>query len=58
MVFMKRLPSIMWICDRAYERGGVACSLYDLYPALSSTACHIVFAAPKNAKFPDRKSVV
>jgi glycosyltransferase involved in cell wall biosynthesis len=42
----------MWICDRADERGGVACSLYDLYPALSSTACHIVFAAPKNAKFP------
>jgi glycosyltransferase involved in cell wall biosynthesis len=42
----------MWICDRSSEGGGTACALYDLYPALSGTACDIVFAAPKNATFP------
>src|ERR1035441_631937 len=42
----------MWICDRSSEGGGTACALYDWYPALSSTACDIVFAAPKNATFP------
>lgn len=47
-----RVPRIMWICDRAGEGGGVACSLYDLYPALLNTPCEIFFAAPKNARFP------
>ena len=49
---MKREPSILWICDRSSEGGGVACALYDLYLPLSSKACEIVFAAPKNAAFP------
>jgi glycosyltransferase involved in cell wall biosynthesis len=49
---VKRVPNILWICDRSLEKGGVACALYDLYPALSRTACDIVFAAPKNAAFP------
>jgi hypothetical protein len=46
------VPSILWICDRSLERGGVACALYDLYPALLSTDSEIVFGAPKNATFP------
>jgi glycosyltransferase involved in cell wall biosynthesis len=48
----RRVPSILWICDRSLEKGGVACALYDLYPALLSTGSDIVFAAPKNATFP------
>lgn len=44
------IPRVLWICDRSVEEGGIACSLYDLYPALS-TACDVVFAAPRNAKF-------
>lgn len=49
---MKPGPHILWICDRRLEEGGVACALYDIYPALSGSRCDIVFAAPKNATFP------
>jgi glycosyltransferase involved in cell wall biosynthesis len=48
----KSAASILWICDRAREKGGVACALYDLYPALSRTNSRIAFAAPRNATFP------
>jgi glycosyltransferase involved in cell wall biosynthesis len=48
---VKPVPSILWICDRSVEAGGIACALYDLYPALSK-ACDVVFAAPRNAAFP------
>ncbi len=42
---------VLWICDRATEAGGIALSLYDIYPALSSVS-RIEFVAPRNASFP------
>ena len=53
----ERMPTILWICDRAVEKGGIACALYDLYPALVSANGKIAFAAPKNASFPILESM-
>lgn len=45
-------PFVLWICDRSSEHGGIACSLYDIYPALSRAGARIEFVAPIDADFP------
>lgn len=47
--------TLVWICDRATERGGIARSLADIYPFLKSH-WNIEFLAPRNARFEQLES--
>ena len=47
---LKSLNTLVWICDRATERGGIAKSLADIYPFLK-LHWNIEFLAPSNARF-------
>jgi glycosyltransferase involved in cell wall biosynthesis len=47
--------TLVWICDRAMERGGIARSLADIYPFLKPH-WNIEFLAPVNARFEQLES--
>src|ERR1700728_5339655 len=47
--------TLVWICDRATERGGIAKSLADIYPFLK-LHWNIEFLAPSNARFEQLES--
>jgi glycosyltransferase involved in cell wall biosynthesis len=51
----KSCDALVWICDRAVERGGIAKSLADIYPFLKPH-WNIEFLAPVNARFEQLES--